>query len=153
MEYPLVIYDMIGNDNNYISPLSKAPGQTNWEFHRRTFNWEHLKRLTTLLNLIQCCSTLLNHVPRNAIAVKLVTEHYWGNLKGLSIPIVFKDAQCCSVRLTGLWIFVQFAQTKRWPRMTRPRLFTNNTFVKFNIVQWLDQCVWPRHNRTLLKNM
>ena len=60
------------------------------------------KRLTRLFWYVQCCSHLIYHVQTSFIAVTQFTEHYWTKFEQQNNSIVFKDAQCCSIRLTAL---------------------------------------------------
>ena len=100
-------------------------------------NTEHLlsakcsERLTTLLSLVHPCW----------VKFDCDQTFHWTNVERLNISFVFRDVECCSVRLTSHWTFVQFARAQ-WVIVS----------AKFSLVQQNVQHVWPPSNWTSLNN-
>ena len=84
-----------------------------------------------LFTLVEPCSVKFDHDQ----------TFHWTNVEGLIISFLFRHIECCSVRLTSHWTFVQFA---------RAQLVIVSE--KLSLVQQNVQHVWPPSNWTSLNN-
>ena len=118
--------------------IALGPGQTYW-----TFNWTTLNIcwVQNVQSVWQPCWALFTLVESCSVKFDRDQTFHWTNVERLNISFVFRDVECCSVRLTSPWTFVQFARAQ-WVIVS----------AKFSLVQQNVQHVWPPSNWTSLNN-
>ena len=122
--------------------INLGPGQTYWTFYWTTLNICWVQNVQSVWPPCWALSTLVE-----SCSVKFDRDQtfHWTNVERLNISFVFRDVECCSVRLTSHWTFVQFARAQ-WVIVS----------AKFSIVQQNVQQnvqhVWPPSDWTSLNN-
>ena len=115
-----------------------APGQTYWTFHWATLN---IYWVWNVQSVWPPCWALFTLVESCSVKFDRDQSFHWTNVERLNISFVFQDVECCSVRLTSHWTFVQFVRAQ-WVIVS----------AKFSLVQQNGQHVWPPSNWTSLSS-
>ena len=121
--------------------VSKAPVKHTEHFTEQHWTFVECKMFRAFDHLVEPCSPLFTLVESRSVKFERDQTFHWTNVEPLNISFVFRDVECCSVRLTSHWTFVQFARAQ-WVIVS----------AKFSLVQQNVQHVWPPRNWTSLNN-